>query len=315
MATDKASTRIKISAPTTNNSSSASLRYPDNIASGDTDYVVFEFYEYNPPFGRGKGEAFGQGFTAQNGYDLYNVSGDSSKATKSNLKSIVLYMPEDIQAQYGARWGGADFSTAAVALSRVTGTDVSNIETAFGTGVGQLKSAIYKTILDQVNEFTNSSIGLDQFMGSISGTILNPNTEMLYQGATLRTFSLSFKMTPRSDNEAKKIKSICNTFKKAMLPTYGGQAFGQDLKAPNLISVPNLCQVSYMKGSKLHGYLPVYKLCAINGVDVNYTGDGAYATYEDGSPVSTKLTVSFKETKLLFSNDIDTSENNTSFSY
>ena len=153
---------------------------------------------------------------------------------------------------------------------------------------------------------TGSNISLDQFMGSVSGTILNPNTEMLYQGGDLRTFALTFKMTPKNNSEAVKIKTICNTFKKAMLPSIGGQSFFGS-EAVSLLKIPNLCQVTYMRGSKIHEYLPVYKLCAIAGVDVNYTPDGAYATYEGGSPVSTQLTVSFKETKLLFSNDVNLS--------
>jgi hypothetical protein len=39
-------------------------------------------------------------------------------------------------------------------------------------------------------------------------------------------------------------------------------------------------------------------------VSANFTPDGAYATYEDGSPVATELTVSFIETKLIFSEEI-----------
>lgn len=296
---------IKLS-PTVNQTSSNSLRYPSEITSSETDYVTFEFFNYNPPFGRGEGQAFGEDFSASTGYDLYNKSGTKDKEKKaSDLKSIILYMPEDIQSQYGANWGGADFSTAAVGLSRLTGTELSNPNVAFSAGAGMAKSAIYKTILDGINKFTDSNIGLDQFMGSVSGTILNPNTEMLYQGATLRTFSLSFKMTPRSEKEAVTIKTICNTFKKAMLPGYNGNALLGAIKSTALISVPRLCQVTYMRSGKIHEYLPVYKLCAIAGVDVNYTPDGSYATYKGGSPVSTTLTVSFKETKLLFSDDID----------
>jgi hypothetical protein len=289
-----------------NQTSTGSLRYPNNITSEKTDYVTFEFFKYDPPFGRGEAESVGQTLTSGGAYNAYQTSGSKEKATPSGLKSIILYMPEDIQSQYGSNWGGAEISTAAVGMSRLVGTDPTGPGTTFSAGIGMGKSAIFKTILDQVNNFTGSSINLDQFMGSISGTILNPNTEMLYQGSTLRTFSLSFKMTPRDDNEAKTIKAICNTFKKAMLPSFTGQAFGV-AKAASLITVPNVCQVTYMTGGNLNSYLPVYKLCAIAGVDVNYTADGAYATYEDGSPVCTKLTVSFKEMKVLFANDIDAS--------
>lgn len=281
----------------------AGLRYPGEIDS-DTDYVSFEFFDYNPPFGRGEGGGF-DSITAQGAFDLYQTSGSKEKANKAkDLSSVILYMPEDIQAQYGARWGGADFSTAAVGLSRLTGTEI-NAGATLQALPGMTKSKIFDTILKGINDITGSSIGLDQFMGSVSGTILNPNTEMLYEGSQLRTFSLSFKMTPKKDAEAKNIKAICNTFKKAMLPSFGGQSLGGSVPSSALITVPKLCQVTFMRGGKIHEYLPAYKLCAIAGVDVNYTPDGAYATYKGGSPVSTRLTISFKETKLLFSEDVD----------
>jgi hypothetical protein len=290
--------------PSINNTSTGSLRYPSNITASETDYVVFEFFDYNPPFGKGEGQGGLDEFSASNAYNFYNASGSSEKAKKaSGFASIVLYMPEDIQSQYGARWGGADFGTAAVGLMRGLGGKLPKPEVAIDALEGMTKSKFYDLALKGINSMTGSNIGLDQFMGSVSGTILNPNTEMLYQGADLRTFGLTFKMTPKSAGEAINIKTICNTFKKAMLPGLGGQSFGG--KSAALLSIPKLCQVTYMRAGKIHEYLPMYKLCAIAGVDVNYTPDGAYATYQGGSPVSTQLTVSFKETKLLFANDVN----------
>ena len=60
-----------------------------------------------------------------------------------------------------------------------------------------------------------------------------------------------------------------------------------------------------MRGAKQHPHLPAYKMCAVTDVSVNYTPDGNYAVYNDGQPVATELKVSFMETKLLFSEDVD----------
>jgi hypothetical protein len=294
-----------IANPRVNNSSArTSLRYPSNITELETDYVSFEFFEYEPPFGKGAGQPGLDNFSAETAYNFYNASGIVDGRKTKVLTPIILFMPEDIQAQYGARWGGADFGTGAVGMMRTFGNKLPAPGVATSAFTGMVKSKLYDTVLKGINEVTGSNISLDQFMGSVSGTILNPNTEMLYQGSDLRTFALTFKMTPKNDDEAVKIKTICNTFKKAMLPDLGGQSFFYT-KGVSLLTVPNLCQVTYMRGSKIHEYLPVYKLCAIAGVDVNYTPDGAYATYEGGSPVSTQLTISFKETKILFANDVN----------
>ncbi len=301
----KQDNNIRLSPKTTTNSDSNTLRYPNEMIGGDTDYVTFGFYEYNPPFGKGEGQGGLTNFDAANAYNFYNASGigrDDNKFKAAGFKSIVLYMPEDIQSQYGANWGGAEFGTAAVGAMRTFGGELPSSNVVNSALAGMTKSKIYDETLKAINSFTGSNINLSQFMGGVSGTILNPNTEMLYQGTSMRTFSLSFKMTPKSNTEASVIKRICNTFKKAMLPDIGGQTILG--KSTSLLKIPKLCQVQFMKGLELHRYLPAYKLCAITGVDVNYTADGTYATYAGGSPVSTKLTVSFKETKILFSNDI-----------
>jgi hypothetical protein len=315
--------KITIRTPAVNNSTpvSGSLRYPhDYKIASSSDYIVFEFFEYTPPFGRAAGESFGtlgDNLFAKDGYDLYNLSGVVGKHTRvsKEVKPIVMYMPEDLQSQYGSRWGGADFATGAVGAMRTFGGKADlNPNVALTNVAGMVKNTLYDALLKQINEYTGSNINLNQILGAVSGTILNPNTEMLYQGQDLRTLSLSFKMTPRSDKEAKVIKQICNRFKKASMPYVGGQALGGTVTAANLLKVPLVCQVTFMKGNTVHEYLPQYKLCAITGVEVNYTPDGSYATVGvNGSPVSTQLTISFKETKILFGNDINIDETGASY--
>jgi hypothetical protein len=48
-----------------------------------------------------------------------------------------------------------------------------------------------------------------------------------------------------------------------------------------------------------------FKTSALGGVDINYTPDGSWSTYRDGSPVATQLTLQFQELKLIYENDID----------
>jgi len=304
---------------TVSNKTNGVLRYPHEFSiSSTSDYVVFEFFEYMPPFGREQGAEAGRiltDLTESSAYNLYNRSGMVNDHTQesSTVKPIILYMPEDIQSQYGSRWGGADFATAAVGAMRTMGGTAS-LPVGLQNIPGLAKNTVYNELLKQINEYTGSTINLNQVLASVSGTILNPNTEMLYQGQDLRTFSLSFKMSPRTDKEAKVIKQICNRFKKASMPYIGGQAIFGQFKSPNLLKVPVVCQVTFMNGNKHHEYLPKYKLCAISGVEINYTPDGSYATVgKDGSPVSTQLTVSFKETKTLFGDDINIEETGASY--
>jgi len=302
---------IPIPKPSAGAAAGAALRYPSSRSmTPDTDYVVFEFFEYEPPFGRGRS---GDGtpvadptLTASAGYKLYQ--GNRGKKT---FDPIVLYMPEDIQSQFSGRWSGAQFGTAFAGLARVMGTDIDGnaITAGIDSAKGMLKTQAFQTAVDAINKGLNSSVTLNQLMGGVSGTVVNPNVEMMYEAPDLRNFSLTFKMTPHDGNEAKVIRKICQRFKKAMLPSFGGQALFGTVVAPNLITIPNLCQVTFMKGDAVHPSLPQYKQCAISNVDINYTPDGSYATFgdADGTPVSTSITVAFKETKIIFADEINES--------
>jgi hypothetical protein len=312
---------IKLNIQLPNNRSS-SVRYPSDPAAieADSDYVLFSFYSYAPPFGGGRdtpnrADANSASKSSSNpwGYSNYQDSSDRSYKNPSGLKSVILYMPEDIQTQFGAGWNGAGFGAAAAGMLGVTGSvnnqkDFGALVQAFGSSIpGAVKAATFNTMLSGINAVAGANINLNQALGTVTGTILNPNVELAYEAPKLRNFSLKFKLVPRTGKEAQDIKQICNIFKKAMLPKFGGQAiFGASQETANLITIPDLCQVLFMKGSGIHPFLPKYKLCGITDVSINYTAAGAYATMGDGSPVATELTISFLESKLVFAGEVDT---------
>lgn len=288
---------------------SAALRYPKDYAiTNDTDYVTFSFYDYKPPFQAKAGSTSGTGDLGA-AYAQYNASvtlgTDGGLKKADGYNNIVLYMPEDIQGQYGAKWGGAGFGVffsdvakAVAGSSGLGGLDASRL-------AGSAKIAGYRAAVEALNRGLGASVNANQLMSGVSGTVINPNVEMMYESPELRTFNMKFKMQARSSGEAKDIKKICNTFKKAMLPTYGGQAVGGIVENSSaLLTVPKVCQVNFMTASSLNNFVPQYKAAAITAVNVNYTPDGAWATYEGGTPVATELSVQFKELKLIFANEV-----------
>lgn len=309
--------KLVLQPPTVNSSTGTALRYPsDKGITSDSDYVVFSFYKYAPPFGGGRDTpnlAADAPQGSSSAYSNYQSSNARSYANPSlELKPVILYMPEDIQSQFGAGWNGAGFGASAAGLMGLAGgaTTQKDVTQIFGAGVesipGVLKTSVFSAMISGINAAAGANISLNQGLGTITGTIINPNVELSYEAPKLRTFSLKFKLVPRSEKESIIIRRICNTFKKAMLPSFGGQAvLGLEKEAGNLLTIPDLCQVSFMNGSSLHPYLPKYKLCGITDVNINYTAAGAYATYSDGSPAATELTLSFLESKLVFSQEVD----------
>ena len=298
--------------PVSPTKSDASLRYPnDPPIAADTDYVIFDFFQYNPPFKS-------DGATTDYGIDplkAYNYSA-VREFTSTKLPQILLYMPEDISTGYKANWSGKNFSNIGAGIMQTAGAkDLMGGLKEFGESVNKATEnfvpiAGAQLITAAVGKITGESVSLDDFLGSTRGVILNPNTELLFSGFDLRNFSLNYKLVPRSANEADQIEKIIRTFKKAMLPSANSgaeaikKAIDQKDFQANYIKVPDVCRVSFMRGGGLNPNVPQYKMCAITGVDINYTPDGAYATTEDGRMVAYQLSLNFQETKLIFREDI-----------
>lgn len=289
-------------------SDSSSLRYPSNPGiTENSDYVAFNFFKYDPPFGR----------RTTNNEDntkgrLYNF-GRSGEYTRSGNPTILLYMPEDISTGYKANWGGKAFSNFTRdlldAAAGETGMDkLMGAQKAFGDAIGKLPAmAGAAAIRKGIQKITGDSLSNDDIFGALSGAILNPNTELLFQSTDMRNFQLRFKLVPRNFDEGSQINEIIRVFKKSMLPSHqvsGVFKVKTEGVKNGFISVPDLCRVSFMRNGVEHEYLPKFKMCAITQVDVNYTPDGTYATYYDGQPVAIELILNFQETKLLFSEDI-----------
>jgi hypothetical protein len=312
------------------------LSYPHSkIYDNHTDYVMFKFVEYNPPFASLAGTEYldkdgknvRKDLTGTEALNLYNNSIGEFK--DAGLPTIMMYMPEDIGAAYGANWGGKGFTNFGADAMRGAGSIFNSggfAETA-GTAMQTLGNAMTRGqalaaagvagALNALPGKIGGSVNSNDVLGGIGGVILNPNAELLFSGFELRNFGLSFKMAPRSETEAKTIRDICTTFKRASLPNFGaspGNTIANAFKGKegtaekndnrNFIGVPNLCIVEFMKGKQPHPYLSQFKPCAIKEVNITYTPDGQYSTYRDGSPVATGLQLSFLESKLVYSNEI-----------
>ena len=294
-----------------------SLRYPrDGAMAAGSDYVLFEFYKYQPPF-----QNINKGATKRGSTPLavYNQSATDSSFYKKETKTqedVVLYMPEDVSTGYRANWSGKAFSNIgasalALAGSGDVGQVAENALNAIGTTFNQLiPNAGNKTVQQIISKATGEQLSQNDIFGATRGVILNPNVELLFGGHDLRNFQLNYKLVPRNPDEAADIKKIINQFRKAMLPSFGDGSdtfnltSGKDI-ANSFIKIPNFCRVSFMRGSNLNPDVAQYKMCAITQVDVNYTPDGTYATYEDGSMVAIQLTLNFQESKLIFASEVE----------
>jgi len=306
------------STPTT-----ASLRYPSDIGNA-TDYMIFEFFKYRPPFGAGSGAG-----AANPSREAYNQTAQLTE--KAGLNQIILYMPEDVSVSYKGDWTPKKFSNIGAGLLASAGgvaggnfkEALDKITTTAGSGFQRLPAQLgAQAVSAIVGSITGESISQSDIFSSIGGQILNPNTELIFGGQELRTFTFTYKLVAYNKPEVDKIRSIIQTFKKAMLPSFSTDTlkYNEAFAAPDtekkqetpsydkgigFIKNPSLVQPYFMSGTGLNRYLPRFKPCTITDFDVNYTADGVYATYEGGSPVAATITISLIETKLVYLEDID----------
>ena len=297
-------------------STSNTIRYPSSYPiTADTDYVSIDFYEYQPPFGNRVGESTDvesadETTTGQTYQNYHHSIGDNALQKRADgYKSILLFMPEDVNTQYGANWGGVGVGVGQANVASMIGTK-TKLEN-FGdmwkgtidTFEGGLVIGGYSVAKDLMRFSMGGSMTTDQLLSGVSGRIINPNVELMYEAPELRGFNMNFKMMPRDPQEGRDIFGICQTLKKAMLPSWGGDTKLNQFTG-SLLTLPKIVSVKFMTGNSLNKYVTQYKPCAITNVSINYTPDGSYATYQDGSPVATMLSIQFKELKLVFEQEV-----------
>lgn len=168
------------------------------------------------------------------------------------------------------------------------------------------------------------------------GSIMNQNMGLVYDGASLRSHSFSWRMTPRDRDEQMKIESIIFALKGYASPAVKG-ATGQDvnfstskkaeqaitdkaesphahgtasggagdsLRSIGRLAIPPTVSVEFWYGAKRNPHLFQVKDSFIQSVEVNYTPTGTWNAYEDGAPVETQLTLNLKENAIITKDDI-----------
>lgn len=310
----KANTAKGITIKPTTTPSSRTLRYPsDSVVNAKSDFVYFEFGKYQPPFAR-------DSVTSANteALDLYNASATAFQPDPTT--SLLLPMPQDLSTENINTWQGKSFtSIGRAAVAAIGAGNFSNLaDLAKNSDIWTaFKTAIDTAGLNKIPG-VGGNLGMNDISGSTRGIILNPNAEVLYEAPNLRELGMVFKMVPQSQTDADNILKICQIFRFASSPSYGvtntdlenfidpeaSQGSKNAAKGVNFIHVPKLCKFTFMTGSETNKKIPQYKPCAITRVEVNYTPDGTYATYSDGTPVAIELSLRFMETKIIFAEEI-----------
>lgn len=216
-------------------------------------------------------------------------TGKGSVRTVRN--SIAIYMPQTLKFNLSSDYGAADIGGALGAFAKVR--DAINKGEFAGPDVGAIAQQAGKLATGLSSFFTG---GLGEGIGAAvqrrTGIAPAAMSEMIFNGIDYRTFSFTFKFTPRSKRESDVVNNMLHAIKEAMLPErYGSGSIAA-------YKVPHEFTIRFMRGVNVNPYIDQIGLCACTGVDIDYGGD-KFSTHPSGDPVSIDATLTFRELELM----------------
>jgi hypothetical protein len=251
---------------------------------------------------------------------------------------VALYLPpEALKAAYSQSYGDVDMGSLGIAMAGVDRTAAQNVAGAvmsgdMGGALGALKALKGGNIGQSLAAATaKETIGK---MGGPAGTaiaalqrkvgvIMNPHKAMIYQGpGGFRTFNYTFAMSPQNSDEAHAVSHIVQFFKYHMHPGVAGIqeevhagnttrriSAGGDISTSAALTYPEEFEIKMLINNMSAeqrasgGYMkPLFRIgkCVMDSFGVDYATSGGAAFFADGGePVTTTISLGFKETILM----------------
>lgn len=297
----------------------ANWKYPEDLGTGQhQNWIVFKILESVQTAGGG-GSSFGNlggvtntvfgGGPAQQGISLITgvldktlnaIPGASSalnsiginnmsvfntaQKVRSTGKSIALYVPQTIMFNQGNQY-------TETSLTQQLGLALAAAETAQGIQGGQA----FKNLAPFAIEQAAKRVGLSENLAlyGITGTVLNPQIEVIFEMTNLRTFQFDFVLAARSRAEIQSIHNIVNQFRHAAAPSFANGGAGRYLIPPSEFDI------EFIFSGAPSIMIPKISTCVIESVNVDMAPSGQYSVFEDGRPTSVRLTLQFKEVDLI----------------
>jgi len=267
------------------------LAYPTKIRTNGQDFIKFSFIKYVP--------------RKLNTSGAIGILNNRQITDQEILGNIILPIQPSISDSNNVDWNGLginplemEMTTAGLNLMSGSGKEyVDNL-------VGRLGSITKdQNVIDAVKlYFAQKAAGVSGLLSRVSGAIVNPNLELLFQGPTLRPFTFTFRLSPRDIDEATTVRQIIRAFKQySAVGTASNNLF---LTAPNVFKIQYVSRDNQRKESD-HKSLNKIKTCALKSVNVDYTPDGSYMTFNDEARTMTSynLSLQFQELEPVTTND------------
>lgn len=276
-----------------------SFSYPTNLGNNKQDHIKFEKYEYKP-----------KEINTQTTNLVERYSGLVGGNKKDLLGTVRLPIQPSITDSNTINWGNGDLNPLQAYAASLSITGQQDITGMLKTATQDAQKFIEATKVDPSFAtalriwLASEAVGINGLLPRLSGAVVNPNLELLFQGPQLRPFNFTFKLSPRDEPEAKQVKSIIRFFKQGMAV--------QKSTTNLFLKAPDIFQITYIDGTtgNTHSSLNMIKTCALLSASVDYTPDGSYMTFNDNAHTMTsyQLTLAFSEIDPVYNDEYNMAE-------
>lgn len=234
---------------------------------------------------------------------------DQQKISKG---SVILPIPAGIKDQNSVDWISGNLNPLEALGAQVTLAELSkqiNQGDENAGDLGKIISGVTETLgSTDIKKSASALLGGaatgtgQQILQRTTGQIINPNAELLFNGPQLRQFNFLFNLSARTKKEGEEVRRIIRLFKQAMAPRRTVKGI--------FLKNPFVFQLKYI-GNDVG--LNKFKECALVNCATDYTPNGPYSTYEDGTMTQYKLGLQFSELDPVFNDDYPDDFNSIGF--
>lgn len=232
-----------------------------------------------------------------------NTARVDRKPTTRLDTAIALYMPPTINVSYTANYTDTEIGAlgAKISDSLQQGTAKDVIKDLMSDETkDEMVDAATKALLALAGGIPGAQ-GARELFEMQQGFIMTNRMELAFKGLPKRGFQYTFKMIPKSEEEANEIKNIVDAFKINMLPE-GMSVDDKSGFTGKRLKIPNTFDIKYMYVGKENEYLHKISTCVLESMSLSYGGD-RFKAFDGNSrgapPVETTMTLNFKEMELI----------------
>lgn len=201
--------------------------------------------------------------------------------------TYALPLPKGTTDIFENAWEASAFQTAAGAFA--SGAPAEAVLQAGKGLISQTVGAGYNAIEEGAPQEVSNALSIK------GGSLINPNTQLMYKTPTIRQLQFTWALTPASAEGAKIIYDMVKDFRKTSYPSY---YYSGNLTYPGIFRIT------------LHGMPGKIILlksfpAALTSLQVNYDTENSPYIHIDGYPVTTTITLVFQELKILNKDDIE----------